>query len=790
MAGKYAIADGKEVEATDASGNVVTSENGVLTLTPGEWTIAEVRAPITVDYYVKSGADGDGRTPETPARSVTAAIVAAQTDNELIKGDTINVYLIQEDINGQATIDADGIHNLPVWRKGGSGDPEYPNFTYDATVVVQPYDSNVKTYLAEHQKYDQQYPRIYIAGPTVFKDISIVTVRRTANLPYVLTANGFDFTYEYDGIDQCYALSGDGSLSNQYLIPLSTSFDGTFANDFTVTIKANMSANSQMLHLGSARANQSATYNGDFTYVLDHDGIGANGVYVYNTNNLTFNKNLNVKVRNVTNSSTFAGFGKGGTLTVNGAVQYMVAPGEVVNKPITYHFTETSTPCYTLKPDSLALFDAIEFTSVAGTYNITNGLGAKATNADGKVVRSEDRVLTLTPGEWTITTYDESNNPEFSVVVNYGTSDTATAFEGDTVTITADEPEAGKAFDYWQVISGGIELDDEYSAITTFVMGDCDVELRARYYTVEVYYDVTVENGTANLESATSGTTVTITADDAALGYAFAGWNVVSGGVTLADSSSATTTFVMGASDVSVVAVYSELVDDGATNVIDLVRLKKYLSGVNDNIGLYADYTKDGNINALDLTMLKKIILDLVEAPTSGAIVVTDGEVEINEVINIAGTDATDAVTVSGEGTIANIIGGKYDASDKDCAVWANGGATVNIYDGTFICDGLDVAATSDHHQDMIYAGSGSAGAGTINIYGGHFEARNSDGAWLLNENDKNGKITVYGGTFVNWNPADNVSEGANTNFVADGYTVIEEVKENGDVWYTVVLDQ
>ena len=48
-------------------------------------------------------------------------------------------------------------------------------------------------------------------------------------------------------------------------------------------------------------------------------------------------------------------------------------------------------------------------------------------------------------------------------------------------------------------------------------------------------------------------------------------------------------------------------------------------------------------------------------------------------------------------------------------------------------------------------------------------------------------KITVKGGTFVNFNPADNKAEGANTNFVPEGYKVLATKQMNGDVWYTVV---
>ena len=64
---------------------------------------------------------------------------------------------------------------------------------------------------------------------------------------------------------------------------------------------------------------------------------------------------------------------------------------------------------------------------------------------------------------------------------------------------------------------------------------------------------------------------------------------------------------------------------------------------------------------------------------------------------------------------------------------------------------------------------------------------------------DREGKIkygidAITGETFVNFNPADCQAEGANTNFVAEGYKVVSETKEKEDgtteVWYTVVLDE
>jgi hypothetical protein len=49
-------------------------------------------------------------------------------------------------------------------------------------------------------------------------------------------------------------------------------------------------------------------------------------------------------------------------------------------------------------------------------------------------------------------------------------------------------------------------------------------------------------------------------------------------------------------------------------------------------------------------------------------------------------------------------------------------------------------------------------------------------------------KVTVTGGTFVNEDPS-NLREGdfINVTYLPDGYTVVKEVQENGEIWYTVV---
>jgi len=84
---------------------------------------------------------------------------------------------------------------------------------------------------------------------------------------------------------------------------------------------------------------------------------------------------------------------------------------------------------------------------------------------------------------------------------------------------------------------------------------------------------------------------------------------------------------------------------------------------------------------------------------------------------------------------------------------------------------------------------------GTLTIEGGFFrDTSEYDGQYLINcidANYENGtaNVVIKGGTFVNWNPADNASEGAGTNFLAEGYKVMSETKENGDIYYTVISE-
>ena len=123
-------------------------------------------------------------------------------------------------------------------------------------------------------------------------------------------------------------------------------------------------------------------------------------------------------------------------------------------------------------------------------------------------------------------------------------------------------------------------------------------------------------------------------------------------------------------------------------------------------------------------------------------------------------------LVINGNGVVES------QAAKYSMAVWANGG-TVTINGGTFVNAG--------NGSDLIYASNG----GKVYIYGGEFKPcemqegtpGTSQKYCALNIKDKdreNSEIKVYGGKFYGFNPANNTSEGPNTNFVADGYKSVE----------------
>lgn len=113
---------------------------------------------------------------------------------------------------------------------------------------------------------------------------------------------------------------------------------------------------------------------------------------------------------------------------------------------------------------------------------------------------------------------------------------------------------------------------------------------------------------------------------------------------------------------------------------------------------------------------------------------------------------------------------------------------TANIYGGYFH-SGNDKDGGS---SEVVYLESEYAASSMVylNVYGGVFEC-DGDAKYLINCQDAyrdKCHIKIYGGTFVEFNPADNTAEGEHTNFVAPGYKS-EETTYNGKHAWKVVKE-
>ena len=200
---------------------------------------------------------------------------------------------------------------------------------------------------------------------------------------------------------------------------------------------------------------------------------------------------------------------------------------------------------------------------------------------------------------------------------------------------------------------------------------------------------------------------------------------------------------------------------------------------------------------------------EMKEALANGGIVSVNKDIKTDNI----GDNEADRITISKPTTLnldAKIISPDDMGNNNTnfCALIVDADTTINAGKN----GGIDTGTNGGYALNVrkganltitggSYYGGGTAvqvQEGTLTITGGHFavEAFGEPYGYnfLLNCIDsayRNGsaKIIVTGGTFVNFNPADNAAEGAHTNFVADGYTVTSETQANGDVWYTVVAE-
>lgn len=154
-------------------------------------------------------------------------------------------------------------------------------------------------------------------------------------------------------------------------------------------------------------------------------------------------------------------------------------------------------------------------------------------------------------------------NPDalYMATVNYGTGG-GQYKAGDMVTISANAPQTGRQFSGWTSSSTNVVFTSTTETTTTFIMPAENVVITANFSggsgtntpNPDGSYTVTVNNGTGG-GNYQPGATVTITANAAPTGQKFTNWTAT--GVTLSNANSASTTFTMPSSNVTVTANYS-----------------------------------------------------------------------------------------------------------------------------------------------------------------------------------------------------------------------------------------
>lgn len=219
--------------------------------------------------------------------------------------------------------------------------------------------------------------------------------------------------------------------------------------------------------------------------------------------------------------------------------------------------------------------------------------------------------------------------------------------------------------------------------------------------------------------------------------------------------------------------IISETAEDGSVWYSE-VDNKTLFAEINNGAKLAGDVTLTEDVDPA-----KTIIAadgSNVEINANGKTVANTDDIWSDNDWSLVSAQGGSTVTISGNGT--------FHAKENDCyAADVCDGSTLVIENGTFI---------GNVHAVYVFEG-------TAEIKGGFFDIQqlNTNGVQngyglLINcydANHKNGtaNIIVTGGTFVNFNPANNKAEGANTNFVPEGYKVLATKQMNGDVWYTVV---
>lgn len=236
---------------------------------------------------------------------------------------------------------------------------------------------------------------------------------------------------------------------------------------------------------------------------------------------------------------------------------------------------------------------------------------------------------------------------------------------------------------------------------------------------------------------------------------------------------------------------------------------------VANNGDIFSDavsFAKDGDVISVDYNVSLKseslLIKKDCEINLAKDVVVTAGFANADNVLNFCKEGGNNVL--SGEGTVAAVTA---PTRVSNAAVWVNaenqtltvndgvnivGGsaaelaAAIEIYNGKLVINGGHFISGTDskgNNSPAIYLYPANSNKAVLEISGGVFESVSGNAQFLINCDDdyiSNCKITITGGTFVGWNPAEShadMIDGKPANWVSDGYVSKETTYEGKQAW-------
>ncbi len=437
-AGTFAVSSGYSATATNTTtGQVIESSDGLLTVPAGDYNVTVGTDPVSRNYYAKYKGSGDGRSVSSPAGSILEAVKSANADG-LKAGDTANIYVLAPD-NGDTV--SSSSHTVCPWERNSNE----RQVVHTAKIVVQGYEG-VNQFVAYSERTGVT---LLLSGPTEFRNINLFSPTTKGTPKYIFAlgnsvtfGSGTKFYVINDNNNGFLRCQAPYLSTSTYKIESSDSIINkvqTVTYDCACTLSGTSIENIGELNIPTYFYANSNAYNSqDFNLVLNNAEIGHSennplkirfGGDNENSTTYPFKKNFNISINNA-GYVAFLGVKAGSNqkITVNGGLQVMAKPGvvyrggdwKVYNNVGSAIRTVSSIVNTSIWGLTVAEQDKISFTPTAGSYLIADGYVGHAIDTNSNQYISENGILTIPAGDYTIWFTEEANTEYSDYIFNRG----------------------------------------------------------------------------------------------------------------------------------------------------------------------------------------------------------------------------------------------------------------------------------------------------------------------------------------------------------------------------------